>query len=72
MYRQLRDLMPAGDVINASNLELRRDAATLTFHQGSFAFTIKGHPVPAMRVNTHRKFSAHYVPSSKEILQMQS
>jgi hypothetical protein len=38
MYRPLRDLMPGGDVINVSNFELRRDAATFTFRQGSFAF----------------------------------
>lgn len=38
MYRQLRDLMPGGDVINVSNFEVHRDAATLTFRQGSFAF----------------------------------
>jgi hypothetical protein len=39
-----------------------------TCNQGSFAFTIKGHPVPAMRVDKHRKFSAHYAPSSKETI----
>ncbi len=37
MYRQLRDLMPGGDVINVSNFEAHRDAATFTFRQGSFA-----------------------------------
>jgi hypothetical protein len=39
-----------------------------TCDQGSFAFTIKGNPVPAMRVNNHRKFSAHYAPNSKETI----
>jgi hypothetical protein len=39
-----------------------------TCDQGSFAFTIKGNPVPAMKVNKHRKFSAHYQPSRHETI----
>jgi len=30
--------MPGGDVITVKDLELKRDAATFTFHSGSFAF----------------------------------
>jgi len=37
-YRQLRGLLPGGEVITVNNLELRRDAATFTFRSGSFAF----------------------------------
>jgi len=37
-YQQLRYLLPGDDVIAVNNLELRRDAATFTFHNGSFAF----------------------------------
>lgn len=37
-YQQLRGLLPGGEVIAVNNLELRRDAATFTFRQGSFAF----------------------------------
>lgn len=37
-YQQLRSLMPGGDVITVHNLELKRDAATFTFSDGSFAF----------------------------------
>jgi hypothetical protein len=39
-----------------------------TCDQGSFAFTIKGHPVPGMRVDAQRRFSAHYQPSSHETI----
>jgi hypothetical protein len=38
IYQQLRNLLPAGDVITVSNLELHRDAATFTFRRGDFAF----------------------------------
>jgi hypothetical protein len=37
-YQQLRGLLPGDDVITIKNLELRRDAATFTFSQGSVAF----------------------------------
>ena len=37
-YQQLRSLQPGGEVINVSNLELKRDAATFTFKSGSFQF----------------------------------
>jgi hypothetical protein len=37
-YQQLRGLLPGGDVILVNNMELRRDAATLTFTRGNFAF----------------------------------
>jgi Peptidase family M1 domain len=37
-YRELRDLQPGGDIITVQNLTLRRDAATFTFKEGSFAF----------------------------------
>ncbi len=38
VYQQLRNLLPAGDVVTVSNLELHRDAATFTFRTGDFAF----------------------------------
>jgi hypothetical protein len=37
-YQQLRGLLPGDDVIAVKNLELRRDAATLTFSRGGIAF----------------------------------
>jgi hypothetical protein len=37
-YQQLRNLLPGGEVINVTNLELKRDAATFMFKSGSFAF----------------------------------
>jgi hypothetical protein len=37
-YVQLRNLLPGGEVVAVSNLELHRDAATFTFRHGSFAF----------------------------------
>ena len=37
-YQQLRGLMPGGEIIAVSNLELRRDAGVFTFAKGSFAF----------------------------------
>jgi hypothetical protein len=37
-YQQLRGLLPGGEVITVKNLEVRRDAATFTFREGSFAF----------------------------------
>jgi hypothetical protein len=37
-YQQLRGLLPGSDVIAVNNLELRRDAATFMFRQGSIAF----------------------------------
>ncbi len=37
-YQQLRALLPGGEVIQVSNLELHRDAATFTFRRGDFAF----------------------------------
>jgi Peptidase family M1 domain len=36
-YQQLRSLLPGGEVIQVSNLELHRDAATFTFRNGNFA-----------------------------------
>jgi hypothetical protein len=38
VYQQLRGLLPGGEVITVKDLELKRDAATFTFHNGSFAF----------------------------------
>ena len=40
-YQALRGLLPGGEVIAVSNLELRRDAATFTFRHGNFAFSAK-------------------------------
>jgi len=37
-YQQLRGLLPGGEVIAVNNLELKRDAATFTFHRGEIAF----------------------------------
>jgi hypothetical protein len=37
-YQQLRGLLPGGEVIAVNNLELKRDAATFTFHSGNIAF----------------------------------
>ena len=37
-YQQLRALLPGSDVITVKDLELKRDAATFTFHSGSLAF----------------------------------
>jgi len=37
-YQKLRGLLPGDDAIAVNNLELRRDSATFTFRQGSFAF----------------------------------
>jgi len=37
-YQQLRGLLPGGEVIAVNEVVLHRDAATLTFHRGSFAF----------------------------------
>lgn len=37
-YQQLRSLLPGGDVITIHHFELKRDAATFTFRDGSFAF----------------------------------
>jgi hypothetical protein len=37
-YQQLRNLLPGGEVIQLSNFELRRDAATFTFSRGEVAF----------------------------------
>jgi hypothetical protein len=37
-YQQLRALLPAGEVIQVNNLELRRDQAIFTFSRGDFAF----------------------------------
>jgi peptidase M1-like protein len=38
IYQQLRGLLPGGEVITVKDFELKRDAATFTFHNGSFAF----------------------------------
>jgi len=38
IYKQLRSLLPGGEVISVQNLELRRDAATFTFRRGDIAF----------------------------------
>ena len=37
-YQQLRGLLPGGDVITVKDFTLKRDAATFTFHSGTFAF----------------------------------
>lgn len=37
-YQQLRSLLPGGEVVTVNDFELKRDAATFTFHAGSFAF----------------------------------
>ena len=37
-YQALRNLLPGGEVISVKNLELHRDAATLTLREGSIAF----------------------------------
>jgi len=37
-YQQLRALLPAAEVITVKDFELKRDAATFQFHDGSFAF----------------------------------
>jgi hypothetical protein len=37
-YQQLRGLLPGGEAIQISNLELHRDAATFTFRSGIFEF----------------------------------
>jgi Peptidase family M1 domain len=37
-YQQLRSLLPGGEAIQISNLELHRDAATFTFRSGIFEF----------------------------------
>lgn len=37
-YQQLRGLLPGGEVVAVKDFELKRDAATFTFHSGSFAF----------------------------------
>jgi len=38
IYEQLRGLLPGDEVISVNNLDLHRDAATLTFRSGEFAF----------------------------------
>ncbi len=38
VYQQLRGLLPGGEVITVKDFELKRDAATFTFHQGTFDF----------------------------------
>src|SRR5271166_6611758 len=38
IYQQLRGLLPGGDVVTVSNLQLHRDAADFTFRSGGFAF----------------------------------
>lgn len=37
-YQQLRALLPGGEVVTVHNFELKRDAATFTFSDGSFDF----------------------------------
>jgi hypothetical protein len=37
-YQQLRGLLPGGEVIAVNNLELKRDAATITLRSGNIAF----------------------------------
>jgi len=37
-YQQLRGLLPGGEVITVKELELKREGADFTFHNGSFAF----------------------------------
>jgi len=37
-YQQLRGLLPGGEFVAVKDFELKRDAATFTFHTGSFAF----------------------------------
>lgn len=38
LYQQLRNLLPGGEIVTVKDFELKRDAATFTFHEGSFAF----------------------------------
>ncbi|UWZ85000.1 M1 family metallopeptidase [Occallatibacter riparius] len=38
VYQTLRSMLPVDDIISVNNLELRRDAATLSFTRGDFAF----------------------------------
>ncbi|HEY1804281.1 MAG TPA: M1 family aminopeptidase [Terracidiphilus sp.] len=38
VYQQLRSLLPGGEVITVKDLVIKRDAATFTFQNGSFAF----------------------------------
>ena len=38
VYRQLRALLPGGEVIGVKDLEIKRDAATFTFSGGNIAF----------------------------------
>ena len=67
-YQNLRALLPGGEVIAVNNFELHRDAATLTFRRGDFAFygEVKGkvtgavfkgdghlHIVPPMAAERH-------------------
>ena len=37
-YQQMRGLLPGGEVITVKDLELKREGADFTFHNGSFAF----------------------------------
>ncbi len=37
-YVQLRSLLPGGEVVTVKDLELKRECADFTFHNGSFAF----------------------------------
>jgi hypothetical protein len=39
-----------------------------TCDQGEFAFTIKGHPAPDMKVDANRTFSVHYKPNPRETI----
>lgn len=38
VYQQLRNVTVSSDAVTVEELELHRDAATLTFHQGTFVF----------------------------------
>src|SRR3954447_22440252 len=72
--------MPVGRLTDAARREIPASLQPQEGHQlrlrlipdncdqGSFAFTIKGHPVPGMRVDAQRHFSAHYQPSSHETI----
>jgi hypothetical protein len=65
LYQQLRTLLPGGEVINVSNLELKRDAATFTFQSGSFAFYgyVNGKDTGAVFIGSGH---IHITPPTKE------
>ena len=40
------------------------DGIPMHCNEGDFAFTIKGNPLPTMRVNAHRRFAGHFHTAS--------